>query len=170
MAEMIDALNNLVRTHNQFKDDSELWRDIQAVTECSDKQAKKWAGEHCNMVSFWMMINARKILEIDYPTYFQACLDEGFCREDGYINKTKDIILAHWGIEYKRAYFETWDNVKDPSDLSEDKLYQFKIKGHYMSSYIQDGQVMISDTSSRGIGVPALKVIKQKQFIWMLEV
>lgn len=170
MTEMIDKLNRLVESHNQFKDSSELWKDIQIVTECSDKQAKKWAGEHCNMVSFWMMINARNILEIDYPSYFRTCLDQGFCREDGYMFKTKDIVMAHWGIDFKRVYHESWDSIEDPSELDEDKLYQLKIKGHYMSAYIEDGEFKLSDTSSRGIGVPVMDVIKKKQFIWIMEV
>lgn len=176
MNEKIKKLNDIIKIHNQFKR-SQLWTDISVVLKCLIEKAEELAHTHCNMISFWAILKAYGYIDNHYRDFFEYCLENDFCKQNGYINVDKDVITGSFGItDISFLRYDDYENIINPEAvLNPEKFYQVKIKGntsgfHFLSGYVQDNIFKISDTSYRGIGVPALDHITDKNFKWITEV
>lgn len=182
MTDKIKILNNIIKTHNQFKC-SQLWTDISVVCECVIDEAAEFAKTHCNMISFYALLVAEKKYYGMYRDFFRFCLDNKFLGTKnshpykGFINLDKGIITDKLGISgMSYVKYRDFEDILNPkARLKNGQLYQMKIKAntsgfHFMACYVLDGVVYISDTSYRGIGVSAIDHITDKNFEWIMEI
>jgi hypothetical protein len=169
------VLNSIIECYPQFKENSLLYSEIMKAIDCKMSEAKEYAATHCNMLSLWAILRADSNYDKGYSEFFKWMLVENNCTVKGYINKDKEIIFKSLGInEYTGKYFEEYEDVLNPIRLDIDRFYQMKIKGntsgfHFMACYIQGDKLYITDSSSRGIGVPAVDHITEKNFVWLKE-
>lgn len=166
MEKEIEILNNIIKTHNQFSNDSELWKTVSSVLNVSSDEAKKLDNEYCNVISFYALCFAVGYITISFNEFLTVEINSGDIRRDGFIKIGKDKLLRKYGIDFSLEYFDTMKNL-------EDGFYQMKIKSgkgwHFIACYCIDGNLYVSCTGKRGIGVPASAVIG-KEFQWLLRI
>lgn len=169
------VLNSIIESYPQFKENSLLHSEIMKTIDCKFSEAKEYSATHCNMLSMWAILRADSNYDKGYSEFFKWMLKENHCTVKGYINKDKEIILKQLGIkDYSGKYFEEFEDVLNPIRLDMSKFYQMKIKGntsgfHFMACYIVGDKLYLSDSSNRGVGVPALDYITNKNFVWLKE-
>ena len=174
MEEKIAILNDIVSRYNQYKP-SELQKDIDAVLECGSAEATKKSKSHCNLVSFWALNVASGITDLTYADFFYQCLKKKYCQSNGNILVQKTFLSKKiFDFEFEVIQFKDYEDVLNPEKLNPEKLYQMRIinGSHFMSCYLQDGVLMLSDTSKRGIGVIAAKAsrVDADHFAWILQI
>lgn len=167
----IAVFNEIIRTHNQISEESELWHCIQAVWDVSEKKAKKLARSYCNVISFYAIIRADEITEDSLYKFMCYCRDttykgKSLLKRDGFL-RYKKIICKHYGFDLKNIEFDNYMAVKCNGMLDDKHFYNIKInqrwKGfHFMGGYVEDGELHISDSWNRGIAVLAKDVIPKK--------
>ena len=169
MQNKIEILNNIIRTHNQFKENSALWITVSEVfqelnLEFEGDNIQEIDDEYCNVISFYALCFAVGFIRVSFHDFLYDGLKSGDIRKDGFIKSGKDKLLAKYGIDFKLRYYDTMENLPDG-------FYQMKIKSpHFMACYSVDGTLYLSDTSSRGIGVVASKKVSKKEFMWLLRI
>lgn len=168
-------LNSIIESYPQFKENSLLYSEIMKTIDCKFSEAKEYAATHCNMLSFWAIIRSDSKYDKGYSEFFKWMIEENYCNHKGYIKTEKETILKALDIDDCTGnYFEEYEDVIDPLRLDSNRFYQMKIKGntsgfHFMACYVDGGKLYLSDSSSRGIGVPAINHITDKNFIWLKE-
>lgn len=170
----IEVLNEIIKTHPQFKKTSLLYDGIVKTLDCSLDKAKDLASTHCNMISFYAILSSSGTYFGNYSEYFSWMLKNGYCNIQGFINAEKATILDELGTVRTLTRYTELEDIVDPIRLNADRFYQIKIKGntsgyHFMSGYIDNGIFKLSDTSYRGIGVKATDHITDKNFCWITE-
>lgn len=171
----IQIFNSLVATHPQFKEESLLFDEIQEALGCSKSNAKDYAKTHCNLFSFYAVIRAAGFYNKSYSEFFKFCLDKNFCNAKGFILVLKPVIAEDLEMDLILQQYREYEDILDPFRLNKDRFVQYKIKGnttgdHFMGGFISGGQLYLSDTSYRGIGVLAEEHITPKNFQWVMEV
>lgn len=174
MEEKIKILNDIVSRYNQYKP-SELQKDIEAVLDCGNVKAFEYGKMHCNMVSFWALNVASGITDITYADFFYQCLKKKYCESNGKILVQKTYLSKKiFDYEFEVIQFKDFEDVLNPFRLNPEKLYQMRIvnSSHFMSCYLQDNILMLSDTSKRGIGVIAARAsrVNAEDFAWLLQI
>lgn len=171
----IDIFNAIIEAHPQFTKKSNLFDEIVVALDCTYTEARDLARTHCNMVSFYACIRAGFGYNKSYRTFFKHCLSEKVCNEKGRIfDKPK--LLDTLGIKSDLTTYREYEDIIDPyARLNPDKFYQVKIFAntsgdHFMGCYIKNGQLYLSDTSYRGIEIPAIKYINPENFQKISEV
>lgn len=170
----INILNEIISNYNQYKP-SHLQDDIDAVLKCGITEATQLGKSHCNLISFWAMNYADGKTDLSYRNFFQKSYEKKLVEENGNMLITKDKLCPIvFGFDFKLKYSHNFEDVLNPILLNPDKFYQMRIldRSHFMSCYIDKGVLMISDTSSRGIGVSAktAKRIDKVHFAWLMEI
>jgi len=170
----IDKLNSIIAKYNQYEP-SELQKDIITILDYGSKEAFKLGKSHCNLISFWALNVASNKTDMAYSYFFKTLIDKKYCEPNGNLLITKDVLCKEvFDYEMELKYFKNFDDVIDPFRLDENKFYQMRIinSSHFMSCYIQDGKLYLSDTNDRGIGVTAVgkKRIAREYFSWLLEI
>lgn len=173
----IDNFNKIIEQNNQYKDNSVLWQSIQEVWKVSKRKAKKLAKSYCNEASFYALLFADEIIELYHYEFMRYWKEQGFLDRDGFL-RNKDLIMEHYGERFSDDYYEkNWSYILDPDEMQIDDgyFYQMKIHSraggyHFMGCYIKNGEVYLSDTSNRGIGVLAKNVIDKDQFMWLVRI
>lgn len=171
----IQVFNSIVATHPQFKEDSVLYEEIQKVVGGSIKNAKALAATHCNMISYYAILRADSKYKESYSKFFEFMLDNNFANTKGRIIVEKEEIAEKLNIETSLNKFYEYEDVLDPIRVDSSKFLQFKIFAnttgdHFLGGYISGGKIYISDTSYRGIAVPAEEHINLKNFQWVMEI
>ena len=185
--ERIQTISDIIRNYNQFDPDSQLFRDIQAVTGCRKSEIAGIADGHCNLISTWAIMFASGKTEMSYRDYFSKCLTTDVydkknkytskgCNVEGKIQVGKEYLLpAIFGVDFNPVFYEDFEDVINPSArLNPDCFYQMKIQNsdHYIACCIdKNGLFVIFDTGRRGVNVPAIGAnrINEKYFKWLLE-
>lgn len=177
----IIILNQLVEAYPQFKEISLVYSVISKVLNCSLEKAKVIAKTHCNLLSFWFILKVTARFDGSYHDFYKWMLEENNCNDKGYFkgdengNDNKHNILRDLKIEdVTLEKFSDFEDVLNPLRLNPDKFYQIKIKAdtsgfHFMTAYVFENELYISDTSYRGIGVKALEFITIDNFLWLKE-
>ena len=170
----IEKLNSIVSRYNQYKE-SDLQIDIMSVLKCDYDEASRLGRSHCNLVSFWALNFASGITDLSYEDFFRKCLKKKQCQENGNIIVYKtELCTKIFNYDFKITQFKDFAEVLSPESLNPDKLYQMRIinGSHFMSCYLEDGILKLSDTSSRGIGVIAARAsrVNEDHFAWLLQI
>jgi hypothetical protein len=172
---MNDKLSSIIKEYKQFTD-SLLIEDIQYVMQCDKRTAQDLARSHCNLVSFWAGIKVQGYTDIEYSDYFKLLLEHDFVKPNGYFNVLKNKIMFDiFGINFKLTYFEEFEEIINPTRLNKESLYQMKLVNsmHFIiCSVDKSGLVLIYDTGTRGVGVPAVGAnrVNEKYFSWIMEI
>lgn len=177
-----EIFNALTETHFQFKsqhpgEKSLLFPAIQDVLKCDEKEAEKLGSTHCNLISMYAPLRAKSLYNKEYDSFFKDCLDSKYVTKQGYISD-KVLLMKYLKIDTPLTTFRAFEDIEKPlARLDCTKFYQIKIKSrtdgggdHFLSSYIKNEVLYISDTSFRGIGVPALDFINADNFQKIMEV
>ena len=170
-----DKLKQIIKRYNQ-NEKSQLFTDIKSVLNCDDKTAEKHQKSHCNLLSFWAGIKVQGYTDIEYADFFKLMLDHDFCRDDGFINISKDAIMEDlFGVDFDIEYVKDFEDVINPFRLDKESLYQMKLENsmHFMICGVDDHNIMlIYDTGSRGVGVPAIgtKRVDENHFKWLMRI
>ena len=164
----IDYMADYIEKNNQFKDNSDLWKTIQTVMNCSVKQAKQYATTHCNSFSFYCCLFACEFISMTYEEFFMWGKKTGAVNKYGYVDWEKDRILDELcpGVIIKEYTV---------NNFLHEGVYQVKIVNshgtHFMFGYftVKDG-LLIYDTSNRGIGVRAKENLhRDDTIVWLKE-
>lgn len=170
MEKNIEIINNYIGKHNQFDNDSDLWKEIQTALGCTEKQAKHNATTHCNSFSFYCCLIANGFIIMNYVDFFSWGVKYKAIDDHGFISWEKQAILDAICNNVK---------VKDysPDSFLTNGIYQVRLQNnhgsHFMFSYFDETKgLYISDTGNRGVGVPIIthlypddKIVKLKKFI-----
>ena len=183
----IDYIDEFMGLYQQFPDnpdDSQLWKAIKMALKCSDEEAQYAAKRHCNSLSFYALCRAHKWIMFHYATWIERLTEKGYLSPEGWIYADKRDIATLFGYDDKfneLIYHYDYDKVMS-GNLDPEKGYNIKVfsnsnkynipgKGdHFMSGYMLDGQLYVSDSGNRGIRVLARRVIPRDKFQWALEV
>lgn len=174
----IAVFNEIIRTHNQYGNDSFLWYKIQALWDISESKAKRLAKSYCNVLSFYAVLRAGEFINISLFEFMSDLKDQPFYNKkgkktkkkllckDGFLRSKKQI-CKFYSFDISEVYFDCYGVVTDTSNLDDKYFYQMKInqrfKGyHFMGGYIKNGTLYISCSAKRGIAVPAKDVIKKR--------
>ena len=161
MDKKVDTLNCITLNYSQQKK-SHLTDDIQAVLNCDFERALILASTHCNLVSTWALLFTLEKTQMFYDEFFKYCLDNKYCKENGFISIDKVTLFRLLGFDFKTVYNRDYKTL---DDLPEG-FYQMSITGHFMACYKTD-RLYISDTASRGYG-KHYSIIPQSRFRWLL--
>lgn len=182
--ESIEMLKFIIRQYSQFDPDSQLFKDIKAVTGCRYSEIADIADSHCNMISLWAIMRASNKTGMSYADFYSACLTTDIkakdytakgCNREGKILVGKEFLIpAIFGVDFEPVFYEDFEDVVNPSmRLNEDCFYQMKLHStdHYIACCIDKGIMLIFDTGRRGVGVPAIGAsrVDEKHFKWLLE-
>ena len=162
MDKKVDTLNCITLNYNQQKK-SQLTDDIQSVTNCDLNRALELASTHCNLVSTWALLFTTEKTQMFYDEFFKYCLDNKYCKENGFISTDKVTLFRSLGFDFTPVYNRDYKSL---DDLPEG-FYQMSITGHFIACYKTD-RLYISDTSSRGYG-KHYSIIPQSRFRWLLK-
>ncbi len=171
----IAIFNKLISTHNQYQISSELWKTIKFVFGCSDKVAKKRAKFYCNIISLWAACFADGLIDVSLSEFVAYGMTTGDMRQDGFIKASKKKLLNRYGVDISMTDYDDYNEIMKPYNLDTGYFYQVKIKSrgrgfHFMSCFLEDGVLKVSDSSSRGIGVDFKDVVNKKSFMWLLKI
>lgn len=182
----IDLFDDIMKTHNQYRDDSDLWKAIKQVTNCTDAEAKKAATFHCNSLSFYALCRARGFIEFYYSTWLDVLDDADYLDiMTGWVKADKLSIADIFGFfsKFNRLnYNYDYEDVMAGRGLAEGQAYDIKVFNnhnklnhigegdHYMGAYPFNGSLYLSDSGNRGYRVEARKVIPRAKFQWGLVV
>jgi len=129
-------------------------------------------------MSFYALCRARGFIEFAYSVWFEKLLRVKFVSEKGFL-KDKLKIATFFGFDDEFSelkYITEYSQLVKPSKLNPEKGYNIKVYAntgsgdHFMSCYMEDGKLYLSDSSSRGIHVEVSKVVPKIKFQWLLEV
>ena len=170
----IEKLNSIITEYNQYKE-SQLQIDIDKVLKCGNVKAYDIGLKYCNLISFWALNVASGKTEMTFEEFLRTCLKKKQCDETGNIIVQKtELCKKIFKYDFEIVQFKEFEDVLNPIRLNPDKLYQMRILNgsHFMSCYIQDGILMLSDTSKRGIGVIAARAsrVNKDDFAWLMEI
>lgn len=170
----IDKLNSIIPRYNQYTQ-SQLQIDIDTVLDCGNVKAFDYGKSHCNLISFWACNVASGKTDMAYSYFFKSLIDKKYCQPDGTLLIKKDQLCKEiFNYDFEIKYFQDFKDVLDPINLDSEKFYQMRIinTSHFISTYVQDGKLYLSDTNDRGIGVLAVgkKRIDKNYFSWLLEI
>lgn len=171
----IEIFNAITETHNQFHEPTLLFPAIQKTLNCTKEKAEGLAATHCNLISCYSPCRSKGLYNKEYSEFFKDCLNSKYVTKQGYITD-KPALFDYLKIETPLTTYRDFEDIVNPlARLNPDKFYQVKVfaktKGdHFMSTYIKSGVLYLSDTNNRGIGVPALDHITQKNFQKITEI
>jgi len=168
------AMNDMIKRNNQKNIDSDLWKSIKQVLNCDTATAQKYASTHCNLFSFWINLYFQEFIQMQYADFFNWGLhtlfnNEPAWLEPGFIKPEKQDILNFFRDDLEIIKFKDFDSIPDRAD---GQLYQVHILNkdnatHFLTGYIDNGSVLISDSSYRGCGVPINKALATDHIVWV---
>jgi len=180
----IDLFDDIIRTHNQDSEASDLWRAIQQATGCTVAEAKAAAKKHCNSLSFYALCVARGFIMFGYSIWVEKLVAVDYLDVmSGWLKADKLKIAALFGFDSQfnaLIYYKNYDEFVNAVGLDESKGYNIKVYNnynknnaigggdHFMGGYVFTGSLYVSDPGKRGIRVPAKTAIPKEKFQWGL--
>ena len=175
-----ENLNNNIKTRSQssFTKDNVLPSELMVVCGVDEKTAKNIAGSVCKWITFGFELIEKGLFNGTIQEYFQKCIDEGWVRKtDGWLNlswsytdgKFEHDLGDKFGITASAIgtwkEFMDWANIQD-SFIGTLRIVSKTVGKHSLICYKENGNIYISDTSYRGIGVLLSDHIDEKNFIY----
>lgn len=186
MASMMDKelYGDIIKTHHQFRVDSDLWKAIAQVTGWNDKDAQESAKFHCNSLSFYGLCKAHGWIMFAYSTWIEKLEASGFLDiKTGWIKASKLRIADLFGFGDKfndLIYIYNYEALMSGRNIDKTKGIQIKVfsnsnsmnqpgKGdHFMGGYYIGDVLYLDDSGNRGYRVRARDVIPKEKFQWGL--
>jgi len=174
-------LNNSIKIRNQFIFNSinVLLPEVKTAFGYNDINAKKFIASICKLITFWFEAYYKNLFSYDVISFLRKCVNEGIIRkEDAYLNES----LGFYDGIFQKSFAEKFNiNATGMNNYKNFIIWALKQKEfvgtlriinsketgkHSLIVYKQNNSLFISDTSSRGIGVPFEKFINEKNFIY----
>jgi len=165
MIQFKQRLIDFINRFNQFQLESELWKSIKSVLECSDSEAQALATTHCNLLSFYAILYCQNLITDTYKVFFQWCLNNKFVNNNGYFNVDKYVIFT--ALKLSINLIDTPIDINYPAGI-----YQLKINGsagsHFIACYSEGTNMFICDSNNRGVGVSMDSGLKNTDnIVWL---
>ena len=168
------AMNDMIKRNNHKNIDSDLWKSIKQILNCDNATAQGYSKTHCNLFSFWINLYFQEFIMLQYADFFKFGLNTLFSGvpawgPEGFIKPEKQDILNYFRNDLEIIKFDNFDSIPDKAD---GQLYQVHILNkdnatHFLTGYIDNGSVLISDSSYRGCGVPINKALSTDHLQWI---
>jgi len=177
---VIVELNGNIKKRNQAVYDkiNVLLPEVKTAFGYNDVQAKRFISSICKLITFWFELNYKGLSTLDVVTFLRKCVAEGWVRkDDAFVNESLGFydgiflktLATKFGVD--AIGVNGFDEFLAWAETQGDFVGTIRIISksggrHSLICYKLNGKLYISDTSSRGIGVPFEKHINKDNFIY----
>ena len=102
--DLYDRIINENLQFPDFPDQSNLWKVIREVYNCSDAEAMRIAAWHCNSLSFYGLCRGRHWIEFPYMYWLTFLRDNNYINRKGYLVKEKPVIAKLFGFDDRYVF------------------------------------------------------------------